>query len=78
MLLPLKSGALFFRHLFHYVCSSRSEEETVRTAFERAGVAGGTIDFESLKSLSDEGIDMSFVDSLQKQFSHQQVSIYTF
>jgi hypothetical protein len=60
---------------FNWLCLRRAEEETIRTAFERAGVAGGTVDFEALKSLTDDGIDMSFVDNLQKQYAESQVCL---
>jgi hypothetical protein len=59
-------------HILH----PRAEEETVRAAFQpvKGATAAGTVDFESLRTLSDEGIDMSFMDNLQKLYSHRQVS----
>lgn len=51
----------------------RAEEETIKAAFESRST-GGTVDFDALRSLSEEGIDMSFVDNLQKQLSRQKTS----
>ena len=52
----------------------RAEESAVEALFQRSG--GGdtkTIDFEALKSLGNDGIDMSFLDSLQTQYAEFQV-----
>ena len=50
----------------------RAEESAVRAVFE-SDVNNERVDFEALKSLSNEGIDMSFLDSLQSQYSSTQV-----
>jgi hypothetical protein len=33
------------------------------------------VDFDSLRSLADEGIDMSFMDSLQKQYNASRLQV---
>eukprot|EP00090_Calanus_glacialis_P046975 TRINITY_DN949_c0_g1_i1.p1 TRINITY_DN949_c0_g1~~TRINITY_DN949_c0_g1_i1.p1 ORF type:complete len:644 (-),score=181.07 TRINITY_DN949_c0_g1_i1:103-2034(-) len=43
----------------------RDEEKEVNEAFQEKG----EVDFESLKSLEDDGIDMSFLGDLQKQYN---------
>lgn len=65
--------------------SLRAEENTVRAAFEHKGSSssssngevksetGSGVDFTALKSLADEGIDMSFLDSLQSMYADSQV-----
>ncbi len=58
-------------HIFLYGCATRAEEETVRAAFQPAA----PVDFDSLRSLADEGIDMSFMDSLQKQYNASRLQV---
>lgn len=50
----------------------RLEENAVKAAFD-TDIKREAIDFESLKSLSNDGIDMSFLDSLQTQYADFQV-----
>ena len=62
----------------------RAEESAVKAAFEgeaKAALDGevkveaaGSVDFASLKSLADDGIDMSFLDSLQSLYADIQVN----
>jgi len=62
----------------------RAEESAVKAAFEgeaKAALDGevkveaaGSVDFASLKSLADDGIDMSFLDSLQSLYADIQAS----
>jgi PBP1b-binding outer membrane lipoprotein LpoB len=59
-------------YTFSYCCcATRAEEETVRAAFQPAA----PVDFDSLRSLADEGIDMSFMDSLQKQYNASRLQV---
>ena len=48
----------------------RSEEAAV-SAFSNADSHHQVVDFHALKSLQEDGIDMSFLDSLQKQYGKQ-------
>ena len=57
----------------------RSEESLVKSAFNQASSngssngaspqGGSSVDFDSLRSLAKDGIDMSFLESLQTQYT---------
>merc|ERR1719438_648053 len=51
----------------------RKEDETLDNGVKETEKENEDIDFTALKSLQDDGIDMSFLDNLQKQYGENNI-----